>query len=283
MRVKPYTIDGHLQQVPPDVLYHYTSIEAAISILQSDTLWATDIFYLNDSSEYHRVLTTLQRRLKERIARTTAKDELANLVTYKEVIERGNSGPIYVASLSAVGDDLSQWRGYTPNGLGVCIGYNGRLLRQLALKEHGTRMGRVIYIDENDEASFDPLFDDVAMLKAYTSPRLPRNIQAGLDAVMAAPFYKDKTFRHEREWRICLGGTLDLRAGQTIEYRSGKSMIVPYKTVPLKPFTPSLISKVYVGPSPNLELSVAGFKRLIEGRGCDPGIVEGAKIPFRPW
>jgi hypothetical protein len=283
MRKTPYSIDGHLQQVPPDVLYHYTSIEAAISILKSDTVWVTDIFYLNDSSEYHKVLMAIRRRLEERIARTKDKDELANLTTYKQVIERGNSGPIYVASFSAVGDDLSQWRGYTPNGLGVCIGFNGKLLRQLALNVFGARMGRVIYIDEKDDSSFDPLLNDVAKLKAHTSPRLPRNIQAGLDAVMAAPFYKDKTFKHEREWRICLGGSLDLRAGQTIEYRSGKSMIVPYKTVKLEPFSASLLSEVYVGPSPNLDLSVSGFKRLVEGRGADPDIVEGSKIPFRPW
>ena len=43
MREKPFLINGHLQQEPPDALYHYTSIEAAISILTGDTFWATDI------------------------------------------------------------------------------------------------------------------------------------------------------------------------------------------------------------------------------------------------
>lgn len=283
MREKPYSIDAHLQQAPPDVLYHYTTIEAAISILKNETVWATDIFHLNDSSEYHKVIKAIGRRLEQRLLRANQQHERENLKTYKEVINRGNSGPIYVTSLSANGDDLSQWRGYTPNGLGICLGLDGKLLRHIVSKIYGGRMGRVIYIDEKDDGSFDPLLDDVAKLKPNTRPRLPRNIQAGLDAVMAAPFYKDKTFKNEREWRICLGGTMDLRSGQVVEFRSGKSMIVPYKAIKLEPFSPSLLRKVYVGPSPNLDLSISGVKRLIETKGADPTIVEGSKIPFRPW
>jgi hypothetical protein len=36
---------------PPDHLYHYTSIEGLMGILTNRSLWATEIYFLNDTQE----------------------------------------------------------------------------------------------------------------------------------------------------------------------------------------------------------------------------------------
>jgi RNA:NAD 2'-phosphotransferase (TPT1/KptA family) len=84
MREAPYSIDAHLQEPPPDVLYHYTSMEAAISIVKNTAIWATDISYLNDSSEYHKVLQAIRRRLDHRIPATQDTSQRTNLETYRD-------------------------------------------------------------------------------------------------------------------------------------------------------------------------------------------------------
>ena len=38
---------------PENPLYHYTSLEGLRGIVDSRTLWATDIRYLNDAQELH--------------------------------------------------------------------------------------------------------------------------------------------------------------------------------------------------------------------------------------
>ncbi|HEX3877499.1 MAG TPA: hypothetical protein VHW24_10970, partial [Bryobacteraceae bacterium] len=37
---------------PPRRVYHYTTVEGLFSILKTRTLWATDVSYVNDTSEY---------------------------------------------------------------------------------------------------------------------------------------------------------------------------------------------------------------------------------------
>ncbi|GAF99954.1 unnamed protein product, partial [marine sediment metagenome] len=34
------------------IVYHYTSLEGLIGIINSQRIWATDILYLNDASEF---------------------------------------------------------------------------------------------------------------------------------------------------------------------------------------------------------------------------------------
>ncbi len=36
---------------PPSILYHYTTQKGLLGIIQSKTIWATDILYLNDTME----------------------------------------------------------------------------------------------------------------------------------------------------------------------------------------------------------------------------------------
>jgi hypothetical protein len=61
MRIEPFSLDEHLKQKPNEFLYHYTSLHALLGIVKTRSLWSTNIFYLNDSSEYHHVLKAIAK------------------------------------------------------------------------------------------------------------------------------------------------------------------------------------------------------------------------------
>ncbi len=118
-------------------LYHYTSIGTAERIVQSKELWATNIYYLNDGSEF----THGKRLMRELLAR--AADESAAGRDFRTAVEYSVLEyphlNIFVVSFSEIGDLLSQWRSYCPPNRGVSLGIPPTSLETSA-KEQGFEM-----------------------------------------------------------------------------------------------------------------------------------------------
>jgi hypothetical protein len=282
MRETPFSIDAHLRAEPPPVLYHYTSMRAALSIITEEALWATNVFYLNDSSEYRHVLDAIIERIQAKTLEYSNPAQQENLRTYERKLKNDPFGPIYVASFSSKKDDLTQWRGYCPPGLGVCIGFHTEALQVAAWEELG-RIGQIIYINNGEGRTYDELLDSVANPEANRPIWLPTDVQASLDAVNAAPFYKSDAFASECEWRAKFGGAVDLRIGQTIEYRVGVSTLVPYKVMRFPKHTKRFIAEIVIGPSPNLAISVDAMKSFLISNKMATVAVTASNVSFRSW
>ena len=103
----------------PTILWHYTNLAGLIGIVERRKLWATDLRYLNDSTELayglDRVLSVLrtdglrQRDTREHDFLLTIADLPEGVVT-KEMIRA------YVACFSTHHDALILWRGYGHQG-----------------------------------------------------------------------------------------------------------------------------------------------------------------------
>src|SRR5882724_4204960 len=100
-------------QTPPEMLYHYTSQEGLIGILNSRCIWASKVHYMNDSKEFSMALdlarTELNRRLeteRDGYVRFRLKDFLYQIGTIENI-------NICVCSFSRRDDSLSQWRAYS--------------------------------------------------------------------------------------------------------------------------------------------------------------------------
>ena len=52
----------------PEIVYHYTSIEALLGIVGTRSLWCTAISYLNDKLERDYVLNAVKLRLPDLIS-----------------------------------------------------------------------------------------------------------------------------------------------------------------------------------------------------------------------
>jgi hypothetical protein len=91
-----------------ELLYHYTSTDSFLSILDSGEMWASHIRYLNDTSEQRLAWRQLKARLLERLESAVANDR-EHLETLKALVENPLELDMYILSFAQdAGDRLSQ-------------------------------------------------------------------------------------------------------------------------------------------------------------------------------
>jgi hypothetical protein len=131
-------------------LYHYTTVGGLHGILESNSLYATHVAYLNDSHELVYGMQMVLNELKEWIKKTpdgakagwdpslpgwmisgaikATASLLAAELEKKTPSLRQGFGP-FVTCLSEQPDQLSQWRGYGKGG-GYAIKFDAQKLRE---------------------------------------------------------------------------------------------------------------------------------------------------------
>ncbi|MEX0827841.1 MAG: DUF2971 domain-containing protein, partial [Haliea sp.] len=118
------------ERTPPPIIYHYTSDAGLRGILESGTLWLTDIFNLNDPSELSHGLSHAVKILDSMAASGPLESKLFTEQLGAFVTQGGvqAAAHFFVCSFSADGDDLGQWRAYADNGCGYVLGFDARCL-----------------------------------------------------------------------------------------------------------------------------------------------------------
>lgn len=305
----PYANSDHviaslagLDEPTPPILYHYTSMEGLLSIVETGRIRATHIRFLNDSSESETMWTVVLRRLKERSERADSSEEQAYLSEIITATSGRRTHNEYVASFSQEGDDLSQWRAYCPAQPGFSIGFSNAALRsQWVADPHGGKplfvggkLAKVRYVNESDTTQIDLAIDYAlqfgAMLhgsQGFSGQTLTKGQVAMAWFYITAPIFKNPAFRAESEWRMVLSKPHKPMPG--VRFGLGKSSIVPYIEVVLnrdsKFELPNeyMIGKVLIGPTPNPDLSVEAVNSLFAYNGHSEVVVEKSKIPYRHW
>ena len=122
------------EAVPSSIVYHYTSASGLHGIVTSKSICATNILYLNDSSELIYAAQMLQKVIDELLKDTR---DASNKGLLFKVYERASflhllPTSVYVCSFTLQGNLLSQWRGYCPDGSGFSVGFDPSKLAQLA-------------------------------------------------------------------------------------------------------------------------------------------------------
>ena len=111
------------EEAMPAVVYHYTSMDVLLVIVEKRQLWATNIRYLNDVSERQHCLSMIRQRVEATISNSQLATELLDQSLENEDASKSFNDLPFVTSFSADRDSLSQWRSYCPNGNGVCVGF----------------------------------------------------------------------------------------------------------------------------------------------------------------
>ncbi|MEA3381268.1 MAG: DUF2971 domain-containing protein [Pseudomonadota bacterium] len=140
-----------------DRLFHYTSVDGLKGILDNESLWTTQIQYMNDSKEFsHAVDFALQiiNRKKEQID--------VDLMKYFEAMEQtlksSNGARTFIFSMTENPDQLSQWRGYCGLG-GYSVGFNRSFLEHLAHAQ-GYRLEKCLYNDAKKARVIEEVIDE---------------------------------------------------------------------------------------------------------------------------
>jgi len=299
----------------PEILYHYTDIRGLLGILETNSIWATNIFYLNDAAEYEYPVELMNKEIEKRIEecekclgdlpipdrgvmditkeqtqkRKKEKEKKYFYKVLKSIIKDIKHYHIYICSFSKNNDQLSQWRGYCPNGNGFSIGFKTLDLEK-QMNKHGFKLVKCVYDkddqkrilkDELDKWSFSRIQSDIKKYKRSQKLEkleglggLNSNDRASLLAILDAagsminniPKIKHPSFIEEIEWRFYYH--FNVENINKIKFREGRSMIVPYYDIPLKDETAEIkISDIKVGPTPHPELSMRSVEELLKSKG----------------
>lgn len=271
-------------------LYHYTSLDALLGILKHKTLWATSVHYLNDASETELGLQLMRELVSRELinAEGIHKEFLAFLTPWLEV-DLLRSPSVYVLCFSETRNDLSQWRGYTPHGRGVCLGINVHLLVN-RMQKHGWQFQNVRYRQDSQLAFANAILTRMRREASAEHSSDTRDkhfasvIQGALpDLLQVAAMIKHPSFHSEQETRFM---SPPIAPGDPrICFRSGRSTLIPYVQFELvdNQNDPLQLSEILIGPSPSDRLTQAAVLNLVQqhGTAIDPSRITLSNIPYR--
>lgn len=268
------SVEREMRKDPKKVthsLYHYTTAHGLIGILEQKKIWATHIGYLNDKKEFLDAVDEFRKQI-ENLSTHMKNSPTEKFDPLLEIL-RILHGTVYVTSFSEEPDQLSQWRGYCANGPGFSIGFNPVKLKKLVERIPNSWLKKCIYEPRVKERKMERI------VKAAESVNL--NGRGFLDVMIykiirIAPYFKDESFKEEREWRLALV------EGINALFREGDTLIIPYVEFELKDENGNLpIDNIVIGPTLNMKESHSSLKLLLEKHKISANIEESS-IPYRP-
>ena len=261
---------------PENFLYHYTSQSGFKGIIESKKIWATNILYLNDTEEIKQALwvtmTCLERISESPISKSEEKFVYEFYKRVESITKRDSDFGVYVCSFSTEPDLLSQWRGYCPDGNGISIGFDFNSERYAQLIGKDFSLVKCEYADE-----FGPppsciqkfLEETITTFRNFPkkmklSDRIDKTLN-GIDKKLLsiAPIIKHPAFKEESEWRL-VSQPISITS-QSIKFREGKSMLIPYVAIELPKDNDDelVIPEIWVGPTPHPNLSVHSLENYL--------------------
>jgi Protein of unknown function (DUF2971) len=268
--------------LPLRTLYHYTTQAGLLGILTSKSIWASEIRFLNDATEFRTALETVGAELRNRL----------NDLDSKEARERGEAifreftvleeSSVFALALTEKGDDLSQWRAYGGKHSGFALGFDVDRLTSLAA-EHEFSLERCFY-EGPEHSLLTETIVDAALAWLDEGDRMTRRRRREFRRTMlkTAPLLKDYSFHDESEWRL-VSASHDVTSPD-IGFRSGPSTLIPYYSLPLIALDGSTpLSSVTVGPTPHADLAIQSTCALLRARGFKDAFIYESRIPLRTW
>ncbi len=273
-------------QIPvPETLFHYTSSDGLIGIIENNNIWNTKINYLNDGLELRLAFQYIRDEIvsmKKNQDTSRSDDDLNDML---EILNSMDGTNVSITSFTAENDQLSQWRGYCKIGEGYSIGFDGRALNQTITTYIGNHLVPCVYEEEEHKLIIKELINS-SILRGRIETRLgiidlPLSQMHFKDALLLiTPMIKDKGFAEEREWRLI---DTNLMSYNQAKFRKGNFSIIPYWEFDIELF--DTLKSITIGPTPEPELAEMAIKGLLYKKGLENtehhiDIIR-SKIPFR--
>jgi len=281
---------------PEQIVWHYTNGEGFLGIVESGSIYATQVASLNDRNET-KYATGLFRMSLERLIEEKKDDEPARTFLYK-VLEFLKEDPIkpphgtskfFVTCFSTVEDDLPQWTRYGGKN-GYAIGFIARGLT----RGPNSKLYKVVYDKARQEKASKDLADATLAfyLEGLTGDRLQdpgkwaEEFFAAWDEWIykLAPLAKDSVWSSENEFRLV--HELDISELGKVRFRQRETTLARYialttpswvkRRFPLLP-----IAKVLIGPQNHPAFTRVSVSLLLEQMGYPPVPIEVSKIPLQ--
>jgi len=271
----------------PSLLHHYTSLDAALSIIQQRDVWLCHCEYLNDASEVIRASSMIKERIDNVVRTVNSRleqqfygDVSAGFASQSRLYEA------FVFSMSEGKpgingqDDLSAWRAYGKSGRGVCLSFESQHLITFSEGTIGFRLSRVLYDDQLQAQIVDELLNEGYRQYCKMNDR-KEAIQCAVAALMfVMPILKHPNFVDEKEWRLIYLPKDEDPAASKRKFCVRDDLIIPYYSMRSASddnasSTPPL-AEIMVGPSTHQTLNLRSVE-FLRARA----VVKSSRIPYR--
>lgn len=182
---------------------------------------------------------------------------------------------VSVASFTEMGDQLSQWRGYSEIGKGYSLGFDGPKLKQV-IEKHNYSLAPCVYKQDIHKLLIDEL------VSPHADPLIPRPQStvfgfAG-EMLFIAPLIKSAGFEEEKEWRLITHPLTYEEAN----FRQGNHSLIPYWEIDVELI--KTLKLIIIGPTPEPSLSARALNGLLikkDSRFAMRVQISQSEIPFR--
>lgn len=261
----------------PDVLYHYTTPSGALGIIDSSEVRASMIHYMNDSLEFKYALGLVQKIID---ATPDVSDHARRLIA-TEFVDVVREVAVFVFSLTAHRDQLSQWRAYSGGGGGYALGFSREVLAAIAEEEQA----RLVPCEYAQGVQLE-LLRPVILEMVKRADALPPDARGrelydefATRFTEVAASIKHDSFEEECEWRLVFGPGVD--PGRT-GARARGSLLVPFYRCSIRRDGMYPLAKVVVGPSANAALAGRSLRYITTSKFGWPVVVDYSKSSLRP-
>lgn len=269
-------------------VHHYTSIKAAMNILEGGKFWFTERAHLNDPSEVQFGID-----IAESILRTGNRQ--TNVSQFRQaaqgIFERFR---LFSASFTLRGenidhprdDDINQWLRYADNGRGVVLSFKDN-----AFDKPQNHINRLILGDPPPTVFVTPMSYGEAELKDVIQEIIAawngQNITELCDHVFfISSLFKDKAWESEHEYRFFIHHDRDrILQNPLYKTRERNGEVISYLDVPIQNWCSKdnfPIYRICLGPAAPTNLSVQlGDFLLAKGIPNGACRIEKSSIPYR--
>lgn len=305
----------------PDHVFHYTTIEGLVGILSSGVIWATDLSYTNDASEY----IYADQIIEEALGRFKLHDPmLAEFLSILRADPR-DGFDVYAACFCERGDLLSQWRAYASGGTGYAIQFDWTALSTMFSGIETAFSGRVEYGGQAQTELIQNVVSGPA-LNALLETNTPSMIveqyvvrlaeEARGEPCSAGEGFKNRLEAHRSEIFSAISKStalafleafvpltlcraflksptfseeqewrlVSLRSRNTsgAAFRASRGMLIPYVPLNLRDTVGKLpIRRILVGPTLHPAQAKRSLEAFLQNRGLPEIRVEASSVPLR--
>jgi len=283
---------------PPDTIYHYTDANGLRGILDSGTVWLSDIFMMNDPTELAHGFAYMAKEVDS--LRTQERPETGLFACQLHAFaEQGGlpaSAHYFACSFSREGDNLPQWTLYADKARGYVLAFDTRPLERAFIEIEGATNenrctfpvtydgGIVRRLQEQIVKLADPLISfprgrklDGEQITAYMGEL---STILCVHALRASLYFKNESYRHEAEYRFLELHRGDIPAPQT-KSRGSREAPTRYREFDWKSVNRSALREVMVGPAAATEDATQFAQQCLRRAQLNDVPVIRSSVPFR--
>ncbi|MFY8094912.1 MAG: DUF2971 domain-containing protein [Niveispirillum sp.] len=273
----PY-LDG-VDRTIPDTLWHYTSISALKSIIETKTLRLGHIRFMNDGAEFEygsRILREIS------IEDFSGSSEFFSL--FQDILTMSTSADVpvatpFIASFCSKHDSLPHWQSYASGGRGVAIGFK----REAFSKVPGFGILPVMYGESNFKRAVRSIIEKIADFCGDAKNNLDGgdynllliDISVMFDAMCMT--LKHNALEFENEFRLC---NTDYYKKVNLCFTENSGIIKPHILYNFNDISDA-VDRIFVGPVGPQSLAYDGIKCFLDFKGLRTTKVEKFETPFR--